>query len=723
VSTPLRLHRLGDHFQLVLQGPEDLARITELDPARWMANSAPVEGLSCDPVFLAYLDSNHDGRVQPDELVDGVNWLLRCMADLSAVQARSCTLVLAHIDQQNAEGVALHASAERILANLGKEGSAKLHIDQLRDRKRLVGSGSTNGDGVIPWEVVGDARLRGFVKDLATTMGPATDASGKQGATFEHLSRFMDEAGAWLTWQRAGEGDGPDGEPLHFQGEATHAAWQATQAVADKLEEFFALCELAAMRPDAPLPAPASGESWLAQAPIARPHVDGMLRVDGWLHPDWRLPWERFSSLVLERLGLADKPLSASRWARIQRRFRPYATWLASRPETPVAKLGRAKLEDYSSDPTLVEGLEALVAADRAVAEELAGVADVERLLLYQRHLLDFCNNFVSFSRFYDPRVRSLPEAGTLLMDGRNFQLCVRVGDRKAHKARAAASGFFLIYVQVQHPEQPFEVAVAVTGTHRGDLHPGKRGVFFTPDGRVLPAVAVDLLENPISVSEALVRPFERLGTLLAAQAERLTESRYAKLEQGVGSAMSRADASLEALPAAAVDGSEPSEPSPEPVAQPVPAAEPPGRARELLLSGGVALAALSSALAYIAKTLSSIGYLNLLIMALLLALCFTVPTAIVTALKLRKRDLAPVLEASGWGINYTLRVPGWSSPVFTRVPPLPAGASLEGRDLLREYEAEADSGAKDTRRRRVILLGALLVALLAAGATLLFSP
>lgn len=719
MSTPLRLHRLGDHYQLVLHGPEDLARITELDPARWMANSAPVEGLSCDPGFLAYLDSNHDGRVQPDELVEGVGWLLRCMADLSGVGERSSTLVLAHIDRGTAEGRALHASAERILANLGKDGGGQIHIDQLRDRKRLVGSGSTNGDGVIPWEVVGDPRLRGFVKDLAKTMGPATDASGKLGATLEHLARFMDEAGAWLAWQRAGEGDGPDGEPLHFQGESTHAAWQATQAVADKLEEFFALCELAAMRPEARLPNPASGDEWLDRAPIARPQADGLLRVDGWLHPAWRQPWERFSGLVLERLGLADKPLSASRWARIQRRFRPYGAWLAGRPDTPVSKLGRAKLEDYSTDPTLVEGLEALVAADRAVAEELAGVADVERMLLYQRHLLDFCNNFVSFSRFYDPRVRSLPEAGTLLMDGRNFQLCVRVANRKAHKERAAASGFFLIYVQVQHPDQPFEVAVAVTGTHRGDLHPGKRGVFFTPDGRVLPAVAIDLLENPISVAEALVRPFERLGTLLASQAERLTESRYAKIEQGVGSAMDRADASLEALPEAAVESKD--QPQPEPAAQPTP--ESPGRARDLLLSGGVALAALSSALAYIAKTLSSIGYLNLLIMALLLALCFTVPTAIATALKLRKRDLAPVLEASGWGINYTLRVPGWSSPVFTRVPPLPAGAKLETHDLLREYEAEADSGAKAARRRRTILLGALLVALLAAAVTLAFSP
>ena len=706
MSSSLRLQRLGAHYQLVLHGPADLQRITELDPARWMANSAPVEGLSCDPAFLRYLDTNHDGRIQPDELVEGVGWLLRCMRDLSAVGERSAILDLDHLDPDTQEGQSVRASAERILANLGQPEATRLHIDQLRDRKRLVGSGSTNGDGVIPWEVVTDGRLRGFVKDLAQTMGPATDASGKLGATEDHMNAFLEQARAWLDWQGAGEADGPDGEALRFWGSATHAAWRATQAVSAKLEDYFAQCELVAM--GAAIPGTV-GENWLEQAPIARPQSDGLLRVDGWLHPAWREPWERFSRLVLERMGLADRPLNAHRWARIQRRFRPYAAWLAQRPDTPVERLGRAKLEDYTTDPTLVEGLEALVAADRAVAAELEGVAGVERLILYQRHMLDFCNNFVSFSRFYDPRVRSLPEAGTLLMDGRNFQLCVRVGDRKAHMGGAAVSRFFLIYVQVQHPKTPYEVAVAVTGTHRGDLHPGKRGVFFTPDGDVLPAVVVDLLENPISVGEALLRPFERLGELLAQQAERLTESRYKKLEQGVDSAMSKADASLEALPDAAMEASEANADAQAPAAAPAPAADGPSKTRELLLSGGVALAALSSALAYIAKTLSSIGYLNLLIMAVLLALCFTVPTAIVTALKLRRRDLAPVLEASGWGINYTLRVPSWSSPVFTRVPPLPEGASLDSRDLLREYETAAASAERGERRRRMILWSILL--------------
>ncbi len=709
---PLELKRLGDHYQLVVETPGDLARIVELDPARWMANSAPVEGLSCDALFLRYLDCNKDGRIQPDELVEGISWMFGCLRDAAGVAASSPVLVLEHLDPDSPDGRDLLSTTERILINLGNPDAHQLHIDQLRDRKRLLGEGSTNGDGVIPWEIIGDPELRAFVKDVATTMGPAVDASGKHGATAEQVEAFSKQAIAWLDWRAQGDDDHA-GQPLRFWGDDTHPAYAAVRAVAEKIEEFFALCELAALDPrlERVIGAPAAqqGDGWLARAPLTRPQQDGLLRADAWLHPDWRGRWDAFSRLVLDRLGFAGKPLSAARWTRILERFQPYAQWLGKRPDTEVHKLGRVTLERYLSDPRLVEGLQALVHADKAVAQELERVADVERLILFQHHLLDFTNNFVSFCRFYDPRSRSLPEAGTLLMDGRNFQLCVRVADREAHKKRAGASGFFLLYVQVHGNEGPYEVAVAVTGTHRGDLHPGKRGVFFTLDGGVLPAVVVDLLENPISVGEALRRPFDRLGTFLAAQADKFTESRYARIERGVDSAMTSADASLEALPQAATETPTPAVTAAEPAAS---ASDTSSKTRELLLSGGVALAALSSALAYIAKTLSSIGYLNLLIMALLLALCFTVPTAIITAFKLRRRDLAPVLEASGWGINYTLRVPGWASPVFTRVPPLPTNVQLDRTDLLREYEQAADSDRTARRRWQMPLLAGLLVVL-----------
>ena len=48
------------------------------------------------------------------------------------------------------------------------------------------------------------------------------------------------------------------------------------------------------------------------------------------------------------------------------------------------------------------------------------------------------------------------------------------------------------------------EVATAVTGKERGDLHVGKRGVFFFHDGMECSAEVVDILNNEIEYENIL---------------------------------------------------------------------------------------------------------------------------------------------------------------------------------------------------------------------------
>ena len=698
--SPLRLHRLGHQKQLIFVAAEDLTQIDQLEEPRWTANSAPIDGLSCDAAFLRHLDGLGNGRIHPAELKAAGAWLLRCLRDRTQVGSPESPLHLAAIDDSHDEGHALRKTAERVLANLGLdpcEASQVLTLEQLRDRRHLLAGGATNGDGVIPPEAVSEPGLQALVHDLAHTMGAITDANGKRGATAEQLERFLREGPAWLAWHEEAAAQGPQGEALRCWGDQTGEAWKACEALAPQLEAFFGICALQPDLPGLDEGSLAAGK-WPASAPLAPPNPAGEIDAETWINPSCRRAWDRFRTQVLAREGL-DGTLRATDWMRIRRRLRPYGDWRAAEPQTPAADLGADKIRRYLADRSLAAGLDAMIRTDRAVADDLARVARLERLLLYQRHLLEFANNFVNYSAFYDPGRRSLPEVGSLLMDGRMFHLALRVKDRAQHKKRAAASGFFLLYVQVQQATGSYEVAVAVTGTRRGDLQLGKRGVFYELDGRDLPAVVVDLLENPISIGEALQKPFRRLASMIERLTERLGENRYQALEQVAEKRAEAADQALQELPQTELGISSPQRPE-----------VGPGRMREALLSGGLALAALSSAAAYIAKTLTSIAVADLAVMLLFLALCFTVPTAILTANRLRRRDLAPVLEASGWGINHPLRVPAWASPVFTRRPPLPADAQLQRGDLLRDYRAAA--GAKSPSRRLVILVLALLLAL-----------
>ncbi|MCD6304315.1 MAG: hypothetical protein J7M21_05065, partial [Planctomycetes bacterium] len=93
----------------------------------------------------------------------------------------------------------------------------------------------------------------------------------------------------------------------------------------------------------------------------------------------------------------------------------------------------------------------------------------------------------------------------------------------------------------------------------------------------------------------------------------------------------------------------------------------------------GVAGAAVASALAYIAKTVSQHPW-SILIALGTAVLLVAVPTAVAAWLKLRRRDLSAVLEGSGWGINARMRLTGRQGRTFTHRPSYPPGARGRGR-------------------------------------------
>ena len=95
-----------------------------------------------------------------------------------------------------------------------------------------------------------------------------------------------------------------------------------------------------------------------------------------------------------------------------------------------------------------------------------------------------------------------------------------------------------------------------------------------------------------------------------------------------------------------------------------------------LLMGGGVALAALGSAFAYIAKTLTNVkSYTTILAVVGIAILAVIVPTCLIAMRKLRRRDLSVILEGSGWAINARMRLTFRQQRYFTQRPALPRGA------------------------------------------------
>jgi len=694
--TTLRFRRYGRSLQAVIKTAGDLRRAVELDEAHWAATNAPIDAIRSDPVMLRSIDAHGSGRITCATLADAVRWMFTVLSDDSGVTASSETLSLRSISTGNPQGKAVYDAARKMLRREASEQTDGVTLEQVRRIKARVESTPVSEAGVVIPTATQDSEVRRFITDAIDTVGAAPHPTGVAGLDRAGLERFLTEARAYLEWYDKGSlPPGVEKTAIMPLGPGTSAAYEALEAVRAKIDQYFAQCRAVALDErlaeriagslgdpaDTDFRDPQAIERLLAEAPLAKPSADGQLKLDGRLNPYYAEPMERFTQLIVEPvLGAGTKVLTANGWRRIGEFFAAHRRWLQDRLASKVASLGVERIRECL-DERYAAAVRTLIDESAATALELDKIRLVERLILYQAHMIDLANNFIAFPHLYDPASRAMFEIGTLVMDARRFNLAVRVADRAAHERIAKHANMYLLYVQVTPADgrDPYLVAVPVTSGGKGNLCMGKRGVFIDLDGRESDAVVVGIIENPISLREALVSPFVRLGRILTGKIESLA----ARAEQKLDTTAS----SITALPGAAA-----------------PKASGASRfaAGGMLMGAGVALAALGSAMAYITKTLAQTHWLAIVIGILAAVLIVLLPTSLVAFLKLRRRDLSAILEASGWGINTTMRLTRSQSRFFTQQPAYPPGIS----------------GIARVRRRWLLVV--LLAAGLAAGTWLI---
>ncbi|HVK67624.1 MAG TPA: hypothetical protein VM694_24230, partial [Polyangium sp.] len=103
-----------------------------------------------------------------------------------------------------------------------------------------------------------------------------------------------------------------------------------------------------------------------------------------------------------------------------------------------------------------------------------------------------------------------------------------------------------------------------------------------------------------------------------------------------------------------------------------------------------VDLAAVGSAAAFALQTLSNTNPLNALLAVAGVALGVMMISGFLGWLKLRRRDVSALLEASGWAFNVRIYLRRNLSLRFTRVPPLPRG-SVRERSVLPVFVSGED--------------------------------
>ncbi len=669
--------RHGRTFQLRIEDPDDLHLVLALDEALWVATGAPLDQLQADPVLVRYLDHNQSGRVLTGELKAAIRWTLDVLTSLEGLGAGSDTVVLAHVNADHRDGARIHRSAGRMLESLGAADRTRISLQQIREVKARVSAQPVSEAGVVVPAAARDPEVSRFIAAIVEVTGGVQHPGGDQGIDEKTLETFLQEGRTYLEWRARAEQPGTRDEIMPM-GDRTPAAYQALLAVRDKVEQYFALCDALTAVPGletqvreaqdllqaVDLSDLESLQDLLARAPLAVPTSTRTLELHAVTNPRFQEPVTAFFEQVVGPvLETSAARLPAEGWRRILKLFSPHQAWVEARPADRVARLGMDRLTRFL-EPDLEKAVRALIAESRETALALEDIRLAEKLALFQANLMAIANNFVSFPSLYDPERRALFEQGTLVMDGRRFNLAVKVGDLKAHARMARTSEIFVLYVEVR-PGTPeaFKLAIPVTAGGKGNLCRGKRGVFQHVDGREYDAVVVDLIENPVSILEAMAAPFRKIGALITGKIESMTTEATKELEKETQEVVSEVEQTATRAVSSGATGKE---------AGASGLREGGGQGSAAGVAGmaagwGVAIAALGSSLAYVTKTLSSLSFLTIVGGIAGAVLAVILPASLVTAIRLRRRDLSAILEGSGWAINARMRLTWSQSRAFTR--------------------------------------------------------
>jgi hypothetical protein len=677
MTTPYnwRFFRAGGFDQVKLETGADLANLDQLDQKLWVALACPTRGLEFDNRTLDLIDTDKDGRVRVPEIIAAAKWATGLLKNTDDITKCSPTLPLASINDATPEGKQILASAKQILVNLGKPDATGISIEDAADTVKIFAATTFNGDGIVPVDAAGeDAAAKTLIGEIMACMGIENDRSGKPGVSQAKVDAFFAEAQAHSDWWKKSEGD----QTILPLGEATAAASAAVKAVKVKADDFFARCRLAKFdaraiaslnRPESEYAALANkdltvGITEIASLPLAQIAADKALPLVEGVNPAWAGALATLQTAVVKPL-LGDKSaLTEADWNSLQAKLAPFDAWFTGKVGAAVEKLGLKRVREILASQTR-DTITALIAKDKTLEPEANGIANVEKLVRYHRYLFVLCVNFVSFKDFYSRKTPAIFQAGRLYLDQRACDLCLTVEDVARHGTMAALAGSYLAYCDCvrKGTGEKMTIVAAFTDGDSDNLMVGRNGIFYDRKGRDWDATVTKLIDNPISIRQAFWLPYKKLV--------RMIEEQIAKRAAAADAAST---AKLQDA-AAVTAGAAPAKP-----------AEP-----KKMDLGTIAL--LTTAFTAIGGIITTVlgkmtGLFTLGIMAipaligvfLGLILLISGPSMILAYMKLRKRNLGPLLDANGWAVNSKAKVNVPFGKSLTQVAALPLGSQ---RDLV----------------------------------------
>ena len=644
---------IGGCSRVRIASGQDIAHLDELDVKMWTVLSCPVKGLEIEEKSLKYMDRDADGKIRVNDVISVAKWMTGALKNPDLLLEGKDSVLLSEINEENEVGLKLAKAAKQILANLGKE-SDSISLADTADSAAIFAKTRYNGDGVITLASTDDAAEKEVIAASLETVGGTMDRSGEMGVTAVQLEAFYTELKAYSDWCAA-----EVAAPFADKTDAVIAAYQALDA---KMKDYFMRSRLAAFSPDSTSALDVqtsrieaiSAENLsvkgdeIASYPIARITGKEELDLTASINPAWAAQFQVVKEVAIE----ADKKiLTEADWTAIGAKFAAYTAWKAAKAGASVEKLGIAKVNEMLQQDKKAALLE-IVAQDLALKEEAENIEMVDMFLHMLRDFYRLLRNFITFNDFYkkDKDISAIFQSGTLIIDQRACRFCMKVENMGAHNASAATSGMFLVYCDCTTKTSPakLQIVAAVTVGEVGNLIVGKNAVYYDNAGMEWDAVITKVVDNPISVMQAFWNPYRRMATAVENLINKSAAEKDAKM---MANATAKINAAPTSLPAAPAEGADPAA---------KPAATPPfdiAKFAGIFAAIGMAVGMIGSALAALAKELFALTWWQLLLTFAAILLIISGPSMVMAWMKLRRRNIAPLLNANGWAVNAAAKI------------------------------------------------------------------
>jgi hypothetical protein len=678
MSHAWKFFRAGGFDQVRLDSGADIAALDELDQKLWVALACPTTGLEFDAKTLALIDTDKDGRIRAPEIIAAAKWACRVLKNPDDLLKGAASLPLSAINDVDAEGKQLLSSARQILKDLRKEADV-ITLEETADTAKIFAATQFNGDGIIPIESSDDPAIKSVITDIIACVASENDRSGKPGITQVKVDQFFTEAQAYSDWWKKAEANKT---VLPLDGSTATAA-AAYFAVKPKIDDYFTRCRLAAFDPRAVGALNREEKEYLALAakdlnissaevagfPLAQIGPAKPLPLQEGVNPAWAAQIATFQAEVVKPILDGKNSISEADWLSIKAKFAGYESWAASKAGAIVEKLGVQRVREILGNKSR-ETITALIAKDKALEPEANAIAAVDRLIRYHRDLYKLLNNFVSFRDFYRRKDKAIFQAGTLYLDQRSCELCLTVEDAGRHSIMASLAGTYLAYCDCVRKAsgEKMQIVAAFTGGDSDNLMAGRNGIFYDRKGRDWDATITKIIDNPISIRQAFWAPYKKVI--------RTIEEQVAKRAAAADAA---ATSDLQAFATTATTA--PAAPVPAPALPPPPPKIDTGTLAALGLVLTTLLAALGGIFGAIAKL--PVWQIPLAIGGILLAI--SLPSMFLAFMKLRKRNLGPILDANGWAVNAKAKMNVPFGGSLTGVAMLPPGSQRDLADPFAE--------------------------------------